>query len=287
MKPDARDRQWDVGEAGGVERRRSKCAQLDQAVLELLRGPRHAGSGEIPTSIRFLFYELEHAGVLDKRGRRSDLSEAVMRLRRAGIVPWGWIVDETRALDTWAYRDSIRAYALAAIQSGRIDCWEGEPPPLILAESRSLAGVLRPIASQYLCPVAATNGQVGGFLHTDIIPALRRGQQVLYFGDEDLSGHQIEQNTRRVIEGETGELAWERLALTPAQVRDHDLPAIQKLDRRYKPPRAGLAYETEALSQTIVKELLVSRLDELLPEPLADVQERERAQRRLVETWLR
>src|SRR3712207_4508698 len=33
----------------------------------------------------------------------------------------------------------------------------GEAPPLILCESRSLAGVLSPIAAEYLCPIATTN----------------------------------------------------------------------------------------------------------------------------------
>lgn len=128
---------------------------------------------------------------------------------------------------------------------------------------------------------------MGGFLHTDIIPALERGQRVIYFGDEDLAGHQIEQNTRRVIENEIGELAWERLALTPAQVQEFGLPSIPKVDRRYKPPRPGVAYETEALSQTIIQNLLTDRLDELLPEPLADVLVREQVQRRQVEARLR
>ena len=266
---------------------RGAGARLDHACLDLLGGLRHAASGAIPTSIRFLFYELEQAGVLSKGGRRANLSEAVMRLRLAGLIPWDWIVDETRDLDQWAYSNSIREYALAAVEQGRIDCWAGEPPPMIITESRSLKGVLRGIASGYLCPIAATNGQVGGFLHTDIIPALERGQRVIYLGDEDLAGHQIEQNTRRVIEAETGPLEWERLALTPEQVREFDLPSITKLDHRYKPARPVVAFETEALSQTIIQNLLIDRLDDLLPEPLEDVLVREEEQRREVEALLR
>jgi hypothetical protein len=266
---------------------RDKGARLDQACLDLLRGPRHAGSGAIPTSIRFLFYELEQAGILRKGGRRADLSEAVTRLRQAGLIPWNWIVDETRSLDEWPFFDSITDYAIAAVRGGRIDCWDGEPPPLIITESRSLAGVLRRIASRYLCPIAATNGQVGGFLHTDIIPALRDGQRVIYLGDEDLAGHQIEENTRRVLEQAVGELDWERLALTPSQVNQYRLASIPKLDRRYSPPRPGVAYETEALSQTIIQNLLIERLDDLLPEPLDEVRAREREQRQEVLALLR
>ena len=178
-------------------------------------------------------------------------------------------------------------YAIAAVAVARIDCWAGEPPPMIITESRSLAGVLRGIAGRYLCPIAATNGQAGGFLRTDIIPALERGQRVIYLGDEDLAGHQIEQNTRHVIEAEVGGLDWERLALTPAQVREFHLSSIPKLDRRYKPPRQNVAYETEALSQTIIQDLLINRLDELLPEPLKNVLVREQAQRLQVQALLR
>ena len=39
-------------------------------------------------------------------------------------------------------------------------------PPMIITESRSLAGVLRDLASEYLTPIASTNGQAGGFSST-------------------------------------------------------------------------------------------------------------------------
>ena len=46
--------------------------------------------------------------------------------------------------------------------------------------------------------IAATNGQVGGFLHTDVAPVLNDSARVLYLGDFDLAGNDIEANTRRV-----------------------------------------------------------------------------------------
>jgi hypothetical protein len=77
-------------------------------------------------------------------------------LREAGIVPWNWIVDETRTLDNWRYGGSVYQYVEEVLPVARIDVWDGEPPPLILCESRSLAGALRDIARTYLCPIAAT-----------------------------------------------------------------------------------------------------------------------------------
>ena len=92
---------------------------------------------------------------------------------------------------------------LDVLPAARLDPWAGDAP-LILTESRSLAGVLRALVREYAALIAATNGQIGGFLHTEIIPILRPGQRILYLGDLDLSGGQIEANTRHVLEREVG-----------------------------------------------------------------------------------
>ena len=98
---------------------------------------------------------------------------------------------------------------------------------------------------------------------------------MLYLGDYDLSGGQIEDNTRRVLEREVGSLTWERVALSEQQVADYELPVITKKDRRYKDGRPHEAVETEAISQRVLIEIQRARLAHLLPEPLQRVQERE------------
>jgi hypothetical protein len=95
----------------------------------------------------------------------------------------------------------------------------------------------------------ASRRSSGGFLHTDVAPKLWRGPRVLYLGDYDLSGGQIEDNTRRALEREVGSLKWERVALSEQQVADYELPVITKKDRRYKDGRPHQAVETEAISQ--------------------------------------
>ena len=54
----------------------------------------------------------------------------------------------------------------------------------------------------------------------EVAPALRDGTRVLYLGDYDLAGGDIEGNTRRVHA-----LDWERLALTADEVSDYRLDA--------------------------------------------------------------
>jgi hypothetical protein len=263
----------------------TKRGRLQRIILEMLRAREHEPDG-LPTSTRFIYYELVQRGVIAKKratgktGRRSDqdVADAVFWLRKVDLVRWEWIVDETRSIDDWRCAPSVADFVKDTVDNARIDAWDGEPPPMILSESRSLAGVLRNLASEYLVPIAATNGQVGGFLRTDGARALCPGQRVLYLGDWDWQGGQIETNTRSVLEDLIGELDWERLAITEAQVRANDLPVISKPDRRYKPVRYHDAVETEALGQSTIVGLVRDGLDSLLPEPLADVRERERAE---------
>jgi hypothetical protein len=136
------------------------------------------------------------------------------------------------------------------------------------------------LTREYAAKIAATNGQCAGFLHTAIAPGLRDGSRVLYLGDFDLAGGDIEANTHRVLEREIGgKLAWERLALTREQVRDNGLPVIIKHDRRFKDGGAHEAVETEALSQGVIVRIVRQRLDALLPMPLDDFLAREARQR--------
>jgi len=243
----------------GLSKEGTKAGHLQRHCLALLH--EHEEVGAIPTSVRFLFYELYDRGVVPKvyrnpdgtarkRTPSQDISDAIMVLREAGVVPWTWIVDETRSLDNWRYASSVRQYVEDVLPVARIDLWDGEPPPFVLCESRSLAGALRGIASDYLCPIAATNGQTGGFLRTEIAPVVAQYgyRRVFYMGDLDLSGAHIEENTWRVL-AEHGEVVWERIAITREQVREHDFPIKRKRDHRYKPAREFDAVETEALGQ--------------------------------------
>jgi hypothetical protein len=196
-------------------------------VLDLLR-EHEAAEGGLPTNARFLFYELEQRGELSKvktGARRPDqnLHDALTDLRESGQVPWDWIVDETRSLDDYTGYPSILEGVLALLEVITLDPWRRKPP-MTLTESRSLAGVVRSLVRYYAARIASTNGQCGGFLRTRVAPVLRPGDVVLYLGDYDLCGDQIEQNTRRVLEREIGgPLKWERLAITREQIDQYAL----------------------------------------------------------------
>jgi hypothetical protein len=198
----------------------SKIGILRELLIALLG--EHEHDSALPTSARFLFYELVQRGQLSKerKGKRrpdQDLHDALMDIREDGRVPWDWIADETRSLDNYIGSPTIKQGALDTLPYITLDPWCAHPP-LVLTESRSLAGVLRDIVRDYCARISATNGQCGGFLRTDVGPVLGPDDRVIYLGDLDLAGGQIEDNTRRVLEQEAGgDLQWERLALTRQQ----------------------------------------------------------------------
>jgi hypothetical protein len=259
---------------------------LRQEVLRLYRA--HLADGMLPSSARFLFYELVAAGVISKHAtgaRRADqnLIDALTQLRDKELIPWNAIVDETRSLDDLTGWSSIAEGVNAYLTVIRLDPWDGDAP-LLVTESRSLAGVLRELTQDYRAMIAPTNGQCAGFLHNVVAPRLTDGACVLYLGDFDLAGADIENNTRSVLE-RYHSLEWERLALTAEQVATCNLPSIGKSDRRFKNGGAHEAVEAEALSQRLIVQIVRDRLDELLAEQgvdLNDVHEREAEQRRRV-----
>jgi hypothetical protein len=270
----------------------SNIGRLQRAALELLR--EHERAGDIPTNGRFLFYELEQRGVIPKkydgkaRTPLQDVSLATMRLRECGLIPWSWINDESRSLADWRYAPTVLQYLVDTVESARIDLWRGEEPPLILTESRATAGVLDNLAYEYLTPIAATGGQCGGFLVTEIVSLLMNRRRVLYIGDYEKRGpaDQIEANTKRYVESHTGRVfepdEWVKIALTEQQVKaSKRLQRLEmtKLDRRYKPPKSYQAVECEALGQGVLVQLIRRHLDLLLPQPIEPMREREERQR--------
>jgi hypothetical protein len=258
----------------------SKIGRLRTALMYLME--EHRSDGALPTSVRFLFYELVARSIIAKSGDRPDkiVSAALTDLRERGLVRWEDIVDETRSVDDFSGSATVAADWLIWLNTARLDPWKGRVP-FLLTESRSLAGVLRGLVRDYRGRIAATNGQVGGFLHTDVARYLKPGADVGYLGDLDLAGGDIEANTRRVLEEIVGgRLNWKRLALTREQVTQYRLPSITKTDGRFK-NGGGVheAVETEALSQTLIVDIVREWLDGRLPQSLDRVHVRERQQR--------
>jgi hypothetical protein len=271
--------------------------RLQRLALKKMRAKDAAG--ETPTSIRFVFYELEQEGHVSKRtlkldgtvGKRkpdADLTAALTHLREVDLIPWDWLEDESRRVLTWGCEASVRDYLLDQVDQAEIDRFPDVACPVILCESRGVAGVLhRSVGREYCVTVIGLGGQCNGFLRTKVASYLEEeNTRVLYAGDHDLCGNDIEENSMRVLEHATGrtfdEDTWERLLLTDAQCRQlmrKGVEPIQKKDRRFTDGRPHEAFEAEALGQSVVIQIARKRLEQLAPVPLAEVRQQEIEQR--------
>src|SRR5262249_57560716 len=98
---------------------------MAQRSLDLIEAMRAAAKAAQPITGRGIGYKLFTAGLISSMAR-SEMQRVYRLLREArerGIIPWHWIVDETRALErvpTWA--DSAE-YAASVARS--------YPPPLL------------------------------------------------------------------------------------------------------------------------------------------------------------
>jgi hypothetical protein len=232
---------WGRGLRVGVRQDRQLLSVSDQGLGERPRVGQASG--------RFVFYELEGRGLVRKssrgesrRGtaddpREQEVIDALTHLRDHGVIPWTWLVDETRQLYQWQHAPTVAEYVRRSVDRARINPWPGEPP-LLLVESRSLGGVLRATSGEYLVAIAATNGQTGGFLHTEVAPILADNDRVvLYLGDWDLQGPP-DRGEHAERSGTCG-----RPAVRPSQLesgRDHRRPGPRVW------PRTGLEGRQQA-----------------------------------------
>jgi hypothetical protein len=280
--------------SGGLSPENTKAGRYQRALLKQMEI--HRDEGTVPTNGRFLFYELEQLGVLPKvvpgqvRPTSSDLNEQLTSLREWGLILWSEVRDERREYTSFRTAPTVAQAVIKSVDSASLDRWGGKPAPLILCESEAVYGAMYPSAARYACPITHTSGQARAHLINEVAPNLKRDQHILYLGDWDLAGGQIEEHTLNTLIEFAGRRTpsvpvrrltrqawersvrdnWERLALTEAQVDDPELDlrrlVIRKVDRRYKEPRTFDAVELEALGQARIVALVRARLDELMLE---------------------
>jgi hypothetical protein len=267
-----------ASEPAGLSAPHTAAGKLQRAALDVLRA--HEAGGDLPTSDRFVYYELKQSGYPlvhhAVRADGADVIDAITVLREIGAVPWGWLADETRDAEIGSRARTFAEAVFTALGGCRISPWQPGPPPVIITETRGVRAALRPVAERYGASITSTNGQAAGHLHNVVAPLTDApGIHVAYFGDYNPAGTQIEEHTRAVLERAAGgPLAWERLAVTREQARAEQIPQLRVTDKR--DGSEHISYEAEALGQGYLARTLSAWLDARLPAPLPPFLERER-----------
>jgi hypothetical protein len=113
--------------------------------IDLIDRMRQIAEATQPITGRGIGYKLFSAGLIPSMSRK-DMQKVYRLLKEArerGIIPWEWIVDETRGLERKASWNDPKEYADAVINSFRRDYWDQQPVRVeVWSEKGTVRGVL-------------------------------------------------------------------------------------------------------------------------------------------------
>ena len=190
------------------------------------------------------------------------------------MVPWGWIVDDTREperINAWENPD---AFIRTVQRSYRRDYWADQPERVeIVTEKSAVKGTLAPVLDEYGVPHRPWHGYVSATKAYELAGEIQASQQhvlLLYLGDWDPSGLDMSERDAPecLVEYGGGDgFTFQRIALTEALIREHDLPGFdvdtKQKDGRYQWYRSrhgARAWELDALRPNVLRDVVEAEI---------------------------
>jgi hypothetical protein len=212
---------------------------MAQRSLDLIDAMHAAAEAAQPITGRGIGYKLFTQGLIASMAK-SEMQRVYRLLREArerGIIPWEWIVDETRAIERVATWDDPEAFAECVARSYRRDFWNQQPHRVqVWSEKGTVRGLLAPVIDHYAVGFLPVHGFTSATTAHDIA-ADDDGRDliVLYVGDFDPSGLFMSEADlpARFVKYDGDHVKLKRIALTRAQTRD--LPSFPASDKRKDP----------------------------------------------------
>lgn len=246
--------------------------------LELLDAAHRILSEIQPASVRAVCYRLFTIGLIENMSKRSTnrVSTQLTWAREQGLIPWEWVVDDTRPTMRVRAWDNPGQYVEHVKRSYRRDRWNDQPIWLELwSEKGTVLGTLDPVIREYGFAFRNMRGFGSAtVVHRAAIDSLHREKPtvVLYVGDWDPSGlsmSEVDLPSRIAEYG--GNITLERLALTKADTEsglpsfDADSKVGDARYRWYRNRFGPRCWELDALSPVLlrnrVEEAVRERLD--------------------------
>ena len=218
-----------------------------------------------PMTVRQVFYRLVSLRVIEKT--EGEYQATVVRLltamRRKGDIPFGWIADNTRWMRKPQTYSSLDQALRTTARLYRRSVWDRQDDYVeVWLEKDALAGVVYEVTAEWDVPLMVTRGYPSlTFLYAaaEAIAAYEKPSYLYYFGDYDPSGLDI---SRAVNEGiqefaPYAELYFQRVAVTPQQITDWNLPTrpTKASDSRSRTFQ-GESVEVDAIPPSDLRELV-------------------------------
>ena len=195
-----------------------------------------------PTTVRSVCYKLFTQGFIPDMSVKSTqrVSVQLVYAREEEIIPWEWLVDDTRKASRANMWDDPAQIIRAAVNSYRRNYWQDQPHSVeIWSEKGTVGGVLAGILDQYGVTFRVMKGFGSATALHDVAESSQEGKPltVFYIGDYDPSGmymSEMDIPTRFTKYG--GVADFKRISLTRSQC--FGLPSFEagtkQTDGRYK-----------------------------------------------------
>lgn len=260
---------------------RDLLAQVDDILAEY--------DNYLPLTVRQIFYRLVGAFEYEKTEHAySRLSEALVRARRARIIPFTSIRDDgvTVMADTWyqGQQDFFEEYARQAERFQR-DRQQGQQHRLELwSEAAGMLPQLARVAHVFSVPVYSSSGFVSITAVRSIVDRARLRDQktvLLHVGDFDPSGESIfdamARDAQAFLEEDkiiaSQEIIPVRVALTADQVADFELPTSPAKESDSRSARwSGETCQLEALAPDELALILESEITSWFDDDIFETQ---------------
>src|SRR5262249_41853517 len=208
-----------------ARRTRDEIRKLRAALYDIVE----AGQ---PMTVRQVFYRAVAAGLIAKTEAeyKTTIGRLLVAMRRDRELPYSWIVDGTRWMHKAVTFSSLDEAVERWQAEYRRELWDSQDTYLeVWSEKEAITGVVQPITDNWHVPLMPTRGYPSlSFLAKagEELAAQDRAVVIYYLGDHDPSGLDIARNVEarlREFAPDT-DLTFERLAVTPAQIIEYDLP---------------------------------------------------------------
>jgi hypothetical protein len=193
-----------------------------------------------PATVRAVCYRLFVQKLIPEMSRlQTDrIGHILVALREESIIPWEWVVDETRAVERVACWPDFASHFDEFISEHAVDPWVNQPERVIVvSEKGTVRGTLAPVLSELRVAMLVCHGYSSATAAFDLA-ARSRGHnsplKILYIGDHDPSGvHMSELDLPGRLARYGGNATIERVAITKADLAS--LPDFSASDKPQNP----------------------------------------------------
>jgi hypothetical protein len=210
---------------------------MAKASLDMIKVMHDIAAGIQPVTGRGIGYKLFSRQLIPSM-KKNDMRQVYRLLkiaREKGMIPWEWIVDETRSLEKVATWDNPDQYMRSLRRSYRLEFWNQQPVRcMVVSEKGTIRGVLAPVLHKYGVGFEAMHGFSSATAARDLaLDKDGRKLVVLYVGDYDPSGMFMSESDlpTRIKEYGGNHIELRRVAITREQAAELiSFPADEKED---------------------------------------------------------